>query len=78
MVKATQVDPAKQGSIRALEATNFFLADAQTDNIRKLISKKRRRRFHAAACMSTAGLGLNRLTVELTIGAWRTIFIDHP
>ena len=30
MVNATEVDPEKKGSIRALEATNFFLADVQT------------------------------------------------
>jgi hypothetical protein len=30
MVSAPEVDSGKQRSIRALEATNFFLADVQT------------------------------------------------
>jgi hypothetical protein len=30
MVNATEIDPSKKGSIRALEATNFFLGHAQT------------------------------------------------
>ena len=67
MVNATQVDPEKKGSIRALEATNFFLADVQTGLGPFL-----------AAYLAGAGWEPGRVGVALTIGGIITVVLQAP
>ena len=67
MVNATEVDPGKKGSIRALEATNFFLADVQTGLGPFL-----------AAYLAAAGWEPSRVGVALTIGGIITVVLQAP
>jgi len=67
MVNATQVDPKKKGSIRALEVTNFFLADVQTGLGPFL-----------AAYLAGAGWEPGRVGVALTIGGIITVVLQAP
>jgi len=67
MVKATQVDPGKKASIRALEATNFFLADVQTGLGPFL-----------AAYLAGAGWEPGRVGMALTIGGIVTVVLQAP
>jgi MFS family permease len=67
MVNATEVDPEKKGSIRALEATNFFLADVQT-GLGPFI----------AAYLAGAGWEPGRVGMALTIGGIITVVLQAP
>jgi len=67
MVNATQVDPGKKASIRALEATNFFLADVQTGLGPFL-----------AAYLAGAGWEPGRVGMALTIGGIVTVVLQAP
>jgi MFS family permease len=67
IVNATQVDPEKTASIRALEATNFFLADVQTGLGPFL-----------AAYLAGAGWEPGRVGVALTIGGIITVVLQAP
>ena len=67
MVNATEIDPHKKGSIRALEATNFFLADVQTGLGPFL-----------AAYLAGAGWEPSRVGVALTIGGIITVVLQSP
>jgi MFS family permease len=67
MVNATQIDPDKKQSIRALEATNFFLADVQTGLGPFL-----------AAYLAGAGWEPGRVGVALTIGGIITVVLQTP
>jgi MFS family permease len=67
MVNATEIDPDKKGSIRALEATNFFLADVQTGLGPFL-----------AAYLAGAGWEPARVGMALTIGGIITVVLQAP
>src|ERR1700727_3176401 len=67
MVNATEIDPSKKESIRALEATNFFLADVQTGLGPFL-----------AAYLAGAGWGPGRVGMALTIGGIITVVLQPP
>jgi len=67
MVNATEVDPGKKQSIRALEATNFFLADVQTGLGPFL-----------AAYLAGAGWEPGRVGMALTIGGIITVVLQAP
>jgi MFS family permease len=67
MVNATDVDSDKKGSIRALEATNFFLADVQTGLGPFL-----------AAYLAGAGWEPGRVGMALTIGGIITVVLQAP
>jgi MFS family permease len=67
MVIATEVDPSKKQSVRALEATNFFLADVQTGLGPFL-----------AAYLAGAGWGPGRVGMALTIGGIITVVLQAP
>ena len=67
MVNAAEIDPHKKGSIRALEATNFFLADVQTGLGPFL-----------AAYLAGAGWEPSRVGVALTIGGIITVVLQSP
>jgi MFS family permease len=67
MVNAMEVDPDKKGSIRALEATNFFLADVQTGLGPFL-----------AAYLAGAGWEPGRVGMALTIGGIITVVLQAP
>ena len=67
MVNATEVDPEKKGSIRALEATNLFLADVQT-GLRPFL----------AAYLAGAGWEPGRVGMALTIGGIITVVLQAP
>lgn len=67
MVNATEVDPGKKESIRALEATNFFLADVQTGLGPFL-----------AAYLAGAGWEPGRVGMALTIGGIITVVLQAP
>ena len=67
MVKAAEIDLDKKGSIRALEATNFFLADVQTGLGPFL-----------AAYLAGAGWEPGRVGVALTIGGIITVVLQAP
>jgi MFS family permease len=67
MVNAKEIDPGKEGSIRALEATNFFLADVQTGLGPFL-----------AAYLAGAGWEPGRVGVALTIGGIITVVLQAP
>src|SRR6201995_3281758 len=67
MVNATEIDPDKKGSIRALEATNFFLADVQTGLGPFL-----------AAYLAGAGWQPGRVGVALTVGGIITVVLQAP
>jgi MFS family permease len=67
MVIATEVDPTKKQSVRALEATNFFLADVQTGLGPFL-----------AAYLAGAGWGPERVGMALTIGGIITVVLQAP
>jgi MFS family permease len=67
MVNAAEVDPEKKGSIRALEATNFFLADVQTGLGPFL-----------AAYLAGAGWEPGRVGMALTIGGIITVVLQTP
>lgn len=67
MVKAMEIDPGKKRSIRALEATNFFLADVQTGLGPFL-----------AAYLAGAGWEPGRVGMALTIGGIITVVLQAP
>ena len=67
MVNAKEIDPGKKGSIRALEATNFFLADVQTGLGPFL-----------AAYLAGVGWEPGRVGVALTIGGIITVVLQAP
>jgi MFS family permease len=67
MVNATEIDSDKKESIRALEATNFFLADVQTGLGPFL-----------AAYLAGAGGEPGRVGVALTIGGIVTVVLQAP
>jgi MFS family permease len=67
MVNTTELDPGKKGSIHALEATNFFLADVQTGLGPFL-----------AAYLAGAGWEPGRVGVALTIGGIITVVLQAP
>src|ERR1700734_411004 len=67
MVNAAEIDPHKKGSIRALEATNFFLADVQTGLGPFL-----------AAYLAGSGWGPGRVGVALTVGGMITVVLQAP
>ena len=67
MVNATEVDPEKKGSIRALEATNFFLADVQTGLGPFL-----------AAYLAGAGWAPGASRMALTVGGIITVVLQAP
>jgi MFS family permease len=67
MVNAMQLDPSKKRSIRALEATNFFLADVQTGLGPFL-----------AAYLAGAGWEPGRVGMALTIGGIITVVLQAP
>ncbi len=67
MVNSTEIDPSKRPSVRALEATNFFLADVQTGLGPFL-----------AAYLAGAGWEPGRVGVALTIGGIITVVLQAP
>src|SRR5579871_5430928 len=67
MVNAIQVDSEKKGSIRALEATSFFLADVQTGLGPFL-----------AAYLAGDGWEPERVGLALTIGGIITVLLQAP
>jgi MFS family permease len=67
MVEAVGIDPGKKQSIRALEATNFFLADVQTGLGPFL-----------AAYLAGAGWGPGRVGTALTVGGLITVILQAP
>jgi MFS family permease len=67
MANTMEIDPGKRGSIRALEATNFFLADVQTGLGPFL-----------AAYLAGAGWEPGRVGVALTIGGVVTVALQAP
>ncbi len=67
MVNASEIDSSKKGSIRALEATNFFLADVQTGLGPFL-----------AAYLAGAGWEPGRVGMALTIGGIITVVLHAP
>ena len=67
MVSATSIDPGRKRSIRALEATNFFLADVQTGLGPFL-----------AAYLAGAGWKPGRVGMALTIGGIVTVALQAP
>lgn len=67
MVNAAEFNPEKKGSIRALEATNFFLADVQTGLGPFL-----------AAYLAGAGWEPERVGTALTIGGIITVALQAP
>jgi MFS family permease len=67
MVNATEVDPEKKGSIRALKAKSFFLADVQTGLGPFL-----------AAYLAGAGWEPGRVGMALTIGGIITVVLQAP
>src|ERR1700761_6950197 len=67
MVNATDVDSDKKGSIRALEATNFFLADVQTGLGPFL-----------AAYLAGAGWQPGSVGVALSVGGIITVALQMP
>lgn len=67
MAAALDIDPGKRHSIRALEATNFFLADVQTGLGPFL-----------AAYLAGAGWGPGRVGMALTVGGIITVVLQAP
>jgi MFS family permease len=67
MVSSTEFDANKKGSIHALEATNFFLADVQTGLGPFL-----------AAYLAGAGWEPGRVGMALTIGGIITVVLQAP
>jgi MFS family permease len=67
MVAATELDPAKRRSLRALLAANFFLADVQTGLGPFL-----------AAYLASAGWDPGRVGVALTLGGVVTVLVQTP
>jgi MFS family permease len=67
MVNASEVHPEKRRSIRALEATNFFLADVQTGLGPFL-----------AAYLAGAGWEPGRVGMALTVGGIITVVLQAP
>jgi MFS family permease len=67
MSNAAEIDPGKKGSIHALEATNFFLADVQTGLGPFL-----------AAYLAGAGWEPGRVGVALTLGGIITVVLQTP
>jgi hypothetical protein len=67
MPDANQTDTGKKRSIRALEATNFFLADAQTGLGPFL-----------AAYLAGAGCQPGRVGIILTVGGIITVLLQTP
>ncbi|WP_263380755.1 MFS transporter [Granulicella paludicola] len=67
MSNAAEIDPGKQESIHALEATNFFLADVQTGLGPFL-----------AAYLAGAGWEPGRVGVALTLGGIITVILQTP
>ena len=67
MSKAAEIQPDKRESIRALEATNFFLADVQTGLGPFL-----------AAYLAGAGWEPGRVGVALTLGGIITVVLQAP
>ncbi len=67
MVSVTEIDSRKKASIRALEATNFFLADVQTGLGPFL-----------AAYLAGAGWQPGRVGVALTVGGIITVVLQAP
>jgi len=67
MAAALDIDPGKRHSLRALEATNFFLADVQTGLGPFL-----------AAYLAGAGWGPGRVGMALTVGGIITVVLQGP
>ena len=67
MVNAGEIDPNKKQSIRALEATNFFLADVQA-GVGPFL----------AAYLAGAGWAPGRVGMALTIGGIITVLLQAP
>jgi MFS family permease len=67
MAAALDIDPGKRHSLRALEATNFFLADVQTGLGPFL-----------AAYLAGAGWGPGRVGMALTVGGIVTVVLQAP